>query len=307
LFDIKSAPNPFGPKVSPIIDVRNISSLSTAGVAIKQGVIKTIGQAAANAGIPVALPPLDKALKTLGVEVKNLVKVNLADLGIKFPKFPGFPGLDLIGINLGAGAKWIAETLLKYKIIVPPWIAGLKINMAIALAAITVIKAALETSPSAVLKHLLSTIVSDIKDQALSQLQTAINESGSDIKSQISGAIDGAKQSAKDNFERANPPKTVINPETGEPEEIRAEYKPDPVYGAADNLLKDGWNVSEDDVFADFQKENELNNAVAPLSFNQSFGSGTVQISSDVPNPIAASINPQPGSTLKAFTFPPNG
>ncbi len=313
LFDIKSAPNPFGPKVSPIIDVRNISSLSTAGVAIKQGVIKTIGQAAANAGIPVALPPLDKALKTLGVEVKNLVKVNLADLGIKFPKFPGFPGLDLIGINLGAGAKWIAETLLKYKIIVPPWIAGLKINMGIALAAIAVIKAAIETSPSAVLKHLLSTIVSDIKDQALSQLQTAINEAGSDIKSQISGAIDGAKQASKSSFERANPPKTEVDPETGETRTLTPQYQEPTDLIAASNALSTGWDYSEDDVFNEFIAEKSDStqgtpiSGVGAISFNNSTGTSNVQVSSDSTTSIASSLNPLQGSTLKSFTFPPNG
>jgi hypothetical protein len=185
--------------------------------------------------------------------------------------------------------------------------------MAIALAAITVIKAAIETSPSAVLKHLLSTIVSDIKDQALSQLQTAINEAGSDIKSQISGAIDGAKQASKSSFERANPPKTEVDPETGETRTLTPQYQEPTDLIAASNALSTGWDYSEDDVFNEFTAEKSDStqgtpiSGVGAISFSNSTGTSNVQVSSESTTSIASSLNPLQGSTLKSFTFPPNG
>jgi hypothetical protein len=99
--------------------------------------------------------------------------LNLSSL--KLPQIPQIPGLGPIGISLGAGPKFLAETLIKYKTIIPPFVPGLKINMAMAGAAISILKAvsggnigALATSLLEDLKE--STGVSAIQDQVQSQV-----------------------------------------------------------------------------------------------------------------------------------------
>jgi hypothetical protein len=199
-------------------------------------------------------------------------KLDLSLTGLNFPKLPEFPGIDLAGINLGAGPKFIAEQIAKYKSIVPPFVPGLKINMGMALAAVSVIKAAMSANPSELLKHLLSSVLDDIKGQALGQLQTAIDSTGvNNIQGQLNSVVGGAKDSFLSNFNTLNPPQTTTN-EDGETIEIPAP-KPD---------LSGFPDVSN----------------IAPK-----VGEGILATS----NIKTSQFTSTAGSTLKSFTFPPTG
>ncbi len=235
------------------------------------GVPTSIGGAASSLGIPTSLPPVGDALKTLGFNA-SMPKLDLSLTGLNFPKLPEFPGIDLAGINLGAGPKFIAEQIAKYKSIVPPFIPGLKINMGMALAAVSVIKAAMSANPSELLKHLLSSVVDDIKGQALGQLQTAIDSTGvNNLQGQLNGVVGGAKDSFLSNFNTLNPPQTTTNSD-GETIEVPAP-KPD---------LSGFPNVSN----------------IAPK-----VGEGILSTSNIKTSQFTSTV----GSTLKSFTFPPNG
>ncbi len=244
---------------------------SIGGAASGLGVPTSIGGAASSLGIPTSLPPVGDALKTLGFNA-SMPKLDLSLTGLNFPKLPEFPGIDLAGINLGAGPKFIAEQIAKYKSIVPPFVPGLKINMGMALAAVSVIKAAMSANPSELLKHLLSSVLDDIKGQALGQLQTAIDSTGvNNIQGQLNSVVGGAKDSFLSNFNTLNPPQTTTN-EDGETIEIPAP-KPD---------LSGFPDVSN----------------IAPK-----VGEGILATS----NIKTSQFTSTAGSTLKSFTFPPNG
>ncbi len=242
---------------------------SIGGAASGLGVPTSIGGAASSLGIPTSLPPVGDALKTLGFNA-SMPKIDLNLTGLNFPKLPEFPGIDLAGINLGAGPKFIAEQIAKYKSIVPPFVPGLKINMGMALAAVSVIKAAMSANPSELLKHLLSSVVDDIKGQALGQLQTAIDSTGvNNLQGQLNSVVGGAKDSFLSNFNTLNPPQTTTN-EDGETIEIPAP-KPD---------LSGFPDVSN----------------IAPK-----VGEGILATS----NIKTSEFTSTAGSTLKSFTFPP--
>jgi|LakMenE01Jun11ns_1017448.scaffolds.fasta_scaffold9925025_3 hypothetical protein len=244
---------------------------SIGGAASGLGVPTSIGGAASSLGIPTSLPPVGDALKTLGFNA-SMPKLDLSLTGLNFPKLPEFPGIDLAGINLGAGPKFIAEQIAKYKSIVPPFVPGLKINMGMALAAVSVIKAAMSANPSELLKHLLSSVLDDIKGQALGQLQTAIDSTGvNNIQGQLNSVVGGAKDSFLSNFNTLNPPQTTTN-EDGETIEIPAP-KPD---------LSGFPDVSN----------------IAPK-----VGEGILATS----NIKTSQFTSTAGSTLKSFTFPPTG
>lgn len=216
---IKSSPDLSGSKINTgreIVNVaailKNPSELNINTIAAKVGVPTTIAGAAAKLGIPTALPPVNQALKTLGVPTTLAGVVKLS--GIDFPKFPQFPGLDMIGIMLGAGPKFIAEQIAKYKLIVPPWIPGLKINMAMALAAISVLKSVLQGNGDEILKHLLSSIVDDIKGQAVEQLQKSIDSTGiNDIEKNLKEVLQNAKIQVIENDNKINPPRKILDEE----------------------------------------------------------------------------------------------
>jgi hypothetical protein len=191
---------------------------SPSGVASALGVPTTVGGALSQAGLPTALPPLNEALQTLGIPTSFSATIQLT--GLEFPKIPGFPGIDLIGINLGAGKKFIAEQIAKYKLIIPPFAPGLKINMGVALAALSVIKAAAEVGPGELIKHLLSNIVDDLKqqvqDQLADQLQQAIDSTGiNDLQANVNLTLGSAQDSFVDQYNANNPPQTIVN-EDGE-------------------------------------------------------------------------------------------
>jgi len=251
--------------------VSNVSNLNLSGIGQQIGVPTSIGQAAAGFGIPGSLPPVGQALNTLGFNA-SMPQLNLSLTGLQFPKLPEFPGIDMAGINLGAGPKFIAEQIAKYKTIVPPFVPGLKINMGMAMAAISVLKAAMSANPSELVKHLLNSIVDDLKGQVAGQLQNAIDSTGvNNLQGQLSGVVDNAKGAFVDEFNRSNPPQTTTD-EDGNVIEIPAP-KPD-LSGFPD-----------------------VGN-IAPK-----VGEGILKTTNIDTNQFSSTA----GSNLKAFTFPPNG
>jgi hypothetical protein len=165
---------------APNIGVSNISNLSLSS--ISAGVPTSAGGIAASAGINTNMPPA-QALQTLGVPTTLSgvgVPINLPAL--QLPQMPNFPGLDMAGINLGAGPKFIANTLLKYKTIVPPFVPGLKINMAMVGSAISIAKAASSGNLGGLLTSLTANLVESVKDQ------TGVNSVQEQVKSQLNQA-----------------------------------------------------------------------------------------------------------------------
>lgn len=143
----------------------------------------SLGSIAGQMGISVSLPGLgsalgipsmstSQALSTLGLpnSLSGISDAVSKAIGQNLAKIPGFPGLDLVGISLGAGPKWLAETLLKYQTLIPPYIPGLKINIGMIVAALTLIKAIANANPSELLKTLLGNIKDDLTCDALEQL-----------------------------------------------------------------------------------------------------------------------------------------
>jgi hypothetical protein len=143
--------------------------------------------------------------------------------------------------------------------------------MGMAMAAISVIKAAMSANPSELLKHLLSSVVDDLKSQALGELNKAIDSTGvNNIQGQLNGMVDGAKSSFTDQFNRDNPPQTVTN-EDGETTTIPSPTPDFSAFPKVDILPKTGEGI------------------LSQANINTSQFSSTA------------------GSNLKAFTFPPNG
>lgn len=277
------------PTVSINSAITNPSSLSLSGVGSSMGVPTSIGGAVASVGIPTSLPPPGQALNTLsqglGVSIPTTANITQAfsgtvssmlpagGLGLKnleFPKIPQFPGADKIGITLGAGKQFVTEQVTKFQTIVPPFAPGLKINMGMAAAALSVIKAAMSANPSELLKHLLSSVVDDLKSQAIGELKTAIDSTGANnLQNQVSGVVDGAKSSFTDQFNRDNPPQTITN-EDGETTTIPAPTPDLSSFPKVDILPKAGDGI------------------LSQTNIN------TSQFTSNA------------GTNVKAFTFPPN-
>lgn len=200
------------------IGIPTTPSGAVSAIANRLNVPTTIGGAAAFAanklGIPTSLPPLNQALRTLGIP--DMIKVSVGNLGLEFPKIPEFPGLDLIGIYLGAGPKYIAEKLAKYRLIIPPFLPGLKINMGMVLAAASVIQAIVKVGPGEILKHLLSQVAQDITGQIMEQVNDAIDKTGindriDQVKDQLGGILSGAQVQFEVDFRRNNPPETTYD------------------------------------------------------------------------------------------------
>jgi hypothetical protein len=161
----------------------NISSIlcagngppSLAGIASKLGVPTSLPGLAVSVGNQLgfnANMSIPQALSTLGLpsNLKDLSSSIAKALGTNLPKIPQFPGLDMVGIALGAGPKFIADTIMKYKLIVPPYIPGVKINFAMVAAALTIIKTLANTNPSELLKAILGNIKDDLTCDLLEQL-----------------------------------------------------------------------------------------------------------------------------------------
>lgn len=282
------------PRVNITSAITNPSSLNLSGIGSSLGVPTSAGGIASTFGLSSpTLPSTGQALNTLsqglGINlpaganlnslsqafsgtVSSLIPVGSLNLtGLQFPKLPQFPGIDLAGINLGAGPKFIGEQIAKFKTLVPPFVPGLKINMGMALAAISILKAAMSTNPSELVKHLLDGVVSDLKNQAAGQLQNAIDSTGvNNLQGQINNVVGSAQDSFVNNFNLMNPPQTTINAD-GETVEIPAP-KPD---------------------LSQFQT----------VSILPSQGTGILQSTSTAVQGASSNVLSQ----AKAFTFPPSG
>ncbi len=124
---------------------------------------------------------------------------------LQLPQVPNFPALDKGGIMLGAGPKFVANTVTKFSSIVPPFVPGLVMNVGMIAGAISVVKSMGSINPSQLLSQLTSNIAGDLKDQAGGLLKSATDAAGGlgDIKNQVaglesaaSGIVDSAKSAA---------------------------------------------------------------------------------------------------------------
>lgn len=282
------------PQINITSAITSPSSLNLSGIGSSLGVPTSAGGIASTLGLSSpTLPSTGQALNTLsqglGINlpgganlnslsqafsgtVSSLIPVGSLSLsGLQFPKLPQFPGIDLAGINLGAGPKFIAEQIAKFKTLVPPFVPGLKINMGMALAAISVLKAAMSANPSELVKHLLDGIVSDLKSQVAGQLQNAIDSTGvNNLQGQLNNVVGTAQDSFVNNFNLMNPPQTTTNAD-GETVEIPAP-KPD---------------------LSQFQS----------ISITPPTGTGILQSTSNAVQGATSNVL----SEAKAFTFPPSG
>jgi len=161
----------------------NISSIlcggngppTLAGIASKLGVPTSFPGLAVSVGGQLGFNTnmsIPQALSTLGLpsNLKDISSSIAKAIGTNLPKIPEFPGLDIAGIALGAGPKFIADTIMKYKMMVPPYIPGVKINFAMVAAALTIIKTLANTNPSDLLKAILGNIKDDLTCDLLEQL-----------------------------------------------------------------------------------------------------------------------------------------
>lgn len=219
LISSQTAPNLSVTSTSNISPSSVTSTPNLSGVGSSMGVPSSVNSLAATAGIPNSLPPVGQALNTLGVP--NITAANLSSLtgnvtitglsNLQFPKMPEFPGTDKAGIMLGSGPLSLAKQL-KFNTIVPSFSPGTKINMGMAAAALSVLKAGMSANPSELVKHLLQGVVDDLKPQTASQLNNSVDSSEiNGVKSQVGGVVDGAKSSYVDQFNRENPPQTTVD------------------------------------------------------------------------------------------------
>jgi hypothetical protein len=289
------------PQINITSAITSPSSLNLSGIGSTLGVPTSAGGIASSLNLSSpTLPSTGQAINTLsqglGINLPGGANLNslsqafsgtvsslipagsLSLTGLQLPKIPPFPGIDLAGINLGAGPKFIAEQIAKFKTLVPPFVPGLKINMGMALAAISILRAAMSANPSELVKHLLDGVVSDLKNQVAGQLQSALDSTGvsgiqnqiNGVQSQVNGVIGGAQDSFLSNFNRENPPQTITN-DDGEIVEIPAP-KPD---------------------LSQFQ----------PVSILPPQGTGILQSTSNQVQGASSNVLSQ----AKAFTFPPKG
>jgi hypothetical protein len=156
----------------------------------KAGITATIGTIASGMNIPIGLPSTTDALKTLGVPT-DLASLQKA-LDFKLPEIPAFPGINF-ALLFGKSPQFIAEVVLKYKTICLPHIPGVKINMAQALAAISIIKAVASGQGGAIIKHLLEGITGELKAELIQGLEKSIsaglNESSNSLQSVLKESI----------------------------------------------------------------------------------------------------------------------
>jgi hypothetical protein len=223
-----SAPNLSLNQISPTvningpINVSNLSNVSVSSIASNAGIPTSIGAAASTVAsrlnIATALPSTGAALRTLGLTP------TLSNLGITFPKFPEFPGLDLPAVLIGKSPKFIAEYVVKFKTIVLPFIPGVKLNMATALAAASILRTIASGNGKEIIKHLVSGLVNDIANETLKGLQKSIDSTGiKNVGTQFNQAMAQAKNDAEQNFKRTNPPIKTTDPDTGETTEEEQE------------------------------------------------------------------------------------
>lgn len=224
----------------------------------------TIANAAASAiGLNTNMPP-SQALNVIAPGLTNAISstisgaiaggvrqlVNLADL--KFLNLQ-LPALGKIAAFIGAGPKWLAQKLAEMNLIVPPFVPGLKINMAMVGAIISLIKAAANGQLGELAKSILADILEDIQEQSgLNELRnqienwqdtvglTAIQK---DIEN-IASTIENAQSNFISAYNSANPPKKETDPETGDIIETPAPPPDLSVFTDTKNLLLVGTTSS---------------------------------------------------------------
>ena len=150
IIDTPTLTAPSVPNVSSLAISTVKTSLAPSLSAIPTSAGGVTSFAANKLSIPTVLPPTGDALKTLagaaGIPGVDLSLKSISGMtGITIPTFgfeaiPAFPGLDYPGLLLGKSKKFIAETAAKYLTISPPFIPGVKMNMAIVIAAASVLK-----------------------------------------------------------------------------------------------------------------------------------------------------------------------
>lgn len=168
----------------------NVAADTLKAMTTKAGITATIGTIASGMNIPIGLPSTTDALKTLGVPT-DLASLQKA-LDFKLPEIPAFPGINF-ALLFGKSPQFIAEVVLKYKTICLPHIPGVKINMAQALAAISIIKAVASGQGGAIIKHLLEGITGELKAELIQGLEKSIsaglNESANSLQSVLKESI----------------------------------------------------------------------------------------------------------------------
>lgn len=317
--------------IAPPLDIKNIKpsitlngSVNVSGATLKAlttkaGVTATIGAAAAAMNIPIGLPNTTDALKTLGVptDLKSLQALT----GLQLPKFPLFPGIDLPGLLLGKSPKFIAEVIMKYKTISPPFLPGVKMNMAVILAAAAVIKAAASGKGGELLKHLLEGITNEIKGELIKSLQASIDSTGiNKVGQQIGEAINNAtniqvqtsmkfkpKQLDEDGNEIEEPEEEVEKDDTFgdfgdefEMEEDKTKYESeqesDDNIGEFSEDFSDEQSVSQNEQNDDFEISDE--EAITEMNSQENVSSNSVtQASAPVPTPVPTEMAPTPQPT----------
>lgn len=240
--------------------------------------------------INILAPGLTKEISSTisGAIAEGLKNVDLSKLN--FPNIQ-IPGLGQAAILIGAGPKWVADQILKYKMIVPPFAPGLKINMAMVSAALSIVKAAASGNLGAIAKSLLEDILEDIKDQSgLNDLQEQIQDQISDLKDStgltaiekdintITNVVDNAQGMFVQEFNRANPPQTTTDAD-GNTVEIPA---PSPNVSQYTNLKE---------IFSTEKVEEKISQRTEQM----------IQVPSpQMPTSTNSDSNP------RAFTYPPN-
>ena len=168
----------------------NVAADTLKAMTTKAGITATIGTIASGMNIPIGLPSTTDALKTLGVPT-DLASLQKA-LDFKLPEIPAFPGINF-ALLFGKSPQFIAEVVLKYKTICLPHVPGVKINMAQALAAISIIKAVASGQGGAIIKHLLEGITGELKAELIQGLEKSIsaglNESANSLQSVLKESI----------------------------------------------------------------------------------------------------------------------
>lgn len=165
-----SAPKLSAPSVSlsPAPSVGGIASSAASSVGINTGILTTQTSSALGTSISFT--------STIGSNVAS-------QFSLSSMKLPGqIPGLDKAGILLGAGPKFIADTIVKYQTIVPPFAPDLKINMAMVGAAISIAK----SSASGNVGDIAESLLEDLKESAAGTLQDQI-QSQIDAAKDVSG------------------------------------------------------------------------------------------------------------------------
>jgi len=109
-------------------------------------------------------------------------KLNISAISSKLIPFPS---MDMIGIALGAEKEQLLK-IAQAKLVVPPWVPGLKINLGMIAGALKIIKEISSFNPSELLKQITDAIKEDIAEE-VSNLKDSTGIS--DIQNQVKDAV----------------------------------------------------------------------------------------------------------------------